>query len=576
MLTPQRRAQMDAALGKTSTLTPQKRAQMDAVLGRKKTIGGFVGKFAGNVVKSGAKLVGDVFGAAVNAFNPDLEKNTVANIAKLSTGIVQKLDPTEGNKIAARVPGIGLVQKYAGDQEQVANNAIDFYKQRYSPQNIGNTIYNDPIGVAADVATIASGVGGALRGGGAVASKLGSVSNAGKLTRAGQTMSKIGQTIDPIMIAGRGVGKVTGAIGSKTKPFLLNRSNKMVTAGLGNPATQAKLEKITGRTVPQFIDEYNLYDRSPQTLDDVTKSIGEAFDTRATATNKSLRTGEIIKAFDDEIAKLSQGTGGVIADATAQKIAELQRRRQMFLDSIVQAQSSPIELPMSQVTDFRRRVIDPDVPKSEYGLNPKDAGKAGGVKSARDIFKLESQKIDPELKKLGKDYQMAKGLQPIFDASAARASNRQLLNFTKLGSAGLGGFFGGIPGAITGYASERIVNSPQFIKFGSKALKKLAGTNPQSRSASKLSKTQKLTQPQLVRLQSLLNPTATNAIYQVGRAGRMTNQGMPEIPQELQAYLPYVPQEQYIPKSDLLDKIAEKQGLNVEEMRKKRLNFQRK
>ena len=639
-----------------------------------------IGGFAKNVVTSGARLLGDTASAALNVFNPNMQKNTVANIARLTTGAAQLADPTRGNQIVSAIPGLGAVQSKAGNQERQAKAVGQFYKDRYGGiDNITNTLYNDPVGVVADAATVATGVGGALRGGGAVATKIGLAGKSNTLTKAGRTASNIGRTVDPIMVAGKGVGAVKTAglkFGGRTKPMLASRADQMVTRGIGNPAQQAKLEKLTGRKVADFIDEYDLYDRSPDSIQSATKKIGADFDTRASSTTRNVEVGKVVRAFDDEIAKLSEGAGGQLADATRQKIAELQRRKQMYLDSIVKNDrqlfsrttqanrtdplsslkqearnksqlaagfnsiddiplskeakkmsfkdfnkeygfyfegdtsqnyfngsarefynqsttpkvepisspsrtflqsrnlSSPLQVPMKQVTDFRRRVIDPDVPMSEFGLNPKEVGKAGGTKTSRDIFKRELQKLDPELKKLGMDYRMAKGLEPIYEASAARAANRQLLNFTKLGSAGIGGILGGVPGAVGGFAAERIINSPAFIKAGSKALRALS--SPQSQSASKLTKAQRSLQRQLGNLQSYANPTTFNAVYQTGRVGRMADpleqELLQEFPPELQTYIQELPQEE---KSDLLDNIARAQGLDVEEMRKKRLNFRR-
>jgi len=987
-----------------------------------KTLGGF----AGNVLKSGGRLIGDTVGAVANIFNPNMEKNTLANIAKLTTGAVQLIDPTQGNKIVSKIPGFSHVQRLAGDQEQTARNVGQFYKDRYGGwENIKNTLYNDPVGALADVASVATGAGGALRGGASVASKIGSVSKAGKVAQVGKVASNIGRTIDPIMIVGKGIGAVGGKISSKVKPALFSRADDMITAGIGNTTQQAKAAQKYGRSVASFIDEYNLYDRSPETAGQVVKDIGERFDTLAMSTNKNIQVNQIIKAFDDEIAKLSKGTGGVIADATAQKIAELQRRRQMFLDSIVQkkqidvpisqtsakpptdplmagglknvnpeltddslkvlrgeaetyknsvrealkvekhnaslasriwtyiqalktnphkwtqeifdnrmrefgtknveelqnimdqlnkkvtpkvpqsiskllqaeklstkdslvlirkaikdkaiaiadelgvldksqtgmawgnpiydyripkpiveyvqkitnppvdydkkvanklalqqmaakesldkekvlnalysvnkrakeirdnqakfaktmfrnedtdryftgssslghsilkrqktrgnrlyqlkdevirkmaeiegikpkgyhlmgdenkydlweiggyrfhtpnatstnplgeitgmidatrkrsipprraelilkeylsqsqpkpltdplealkveadkllskpemnkselkryndigeelqlreiidktkkniieakkmgkskyvneattylnkkqqqltslynqakaevptdgvikpqlnfsrveSQSSPLNIPMKQATEFRRRVIDPDVPPSMYGLNPKDAGKAGGVKEARNIFRSESIKVAPELEKLGLDYGMAKELEKILTNSQFRKNNRQLFNFTKMGGGGLGGLAAGAPGVIAGFALEQIVNNPVFIKLASKGLKQALNAKlPQNRVTNAIRKT-------------------AGSLYQVGRFGRLIgNQTQPKsastqtLPNlQLENFQTY---QNYTPQSNLLDKIAEKQGLDVEEMRKKRLNFYRK
>lgn len=547
-----------------------------------------VGGFAKNVVTSGVKLLGDTASAALNVFNPNMQKNTVANIARLTTGAAQLADPTRGNQIVSAIPGLGAVQDRAGNQEGQAKAVGQFYKDRYGGiDNIANTIYNDPVGVVADAATVATGIGGALRGGGAAATKLGLAGKSNTLTRAGRTASNIGRTIDPLMVAGKGVSRVGGAVASKVRPTLFNRADRMVTAGIGTPDKQYALQQKAGRSVSSFIDEYDLYDRSSEKAAQVVNDIGEQFDTSAMNANKSMSVGQIIKAFDDEIAKLSEGSGGQIADATQQKINELQRLRQKYLDSIVQsnetdifkrkyttagtrknptkkvqATSSPINVPLKRVTEFRKNVIDPDIPKSEFGLNPRDTGKAGGTKTARNIFRRESIKVAPELEKLGLDYGMAKELQKILEKSEIRQANRQPFNIHKLGGSLAGGVVAGAPGVIGGFLIEQIVNHPYFIKHASKGLKKALEIQlPQNR-------------------YTQAGAGLAGGLYQTGRIGRMANVNQTQpisasTQTQLMPQSQILPYDNYTPQSDLLDNIARAQGLDVEEMRKKRLNFRR-
>jgi len=619
----------------TSSFTPK------SFVPDKKTAGGFIG----NVIKSGGKLIGDTATGIANVFNPNMEKNTIANIDRLAQGAMQKLDPTEGNKIANTFNKVNkasmamfaapvLLTKQGRSffnptnqsYEPVVNAVGDFYKQRYGDvQNVANTAYNDPVGMAADAAMLAMGIGGALKGGAALAGN-------SELARAGETASRIGMAADPIMATTKAAGSAGSKLFSRIKPALSNRAESMVTAGIGNPVAQAKAAEKANRSVSSFIKEYNLFDRSPETAKQIVKAIGEKFDAAAMQSGKKMSTGQIVKAFDDKIAELSRGTGGVIADNTKQMIAELERRKQMFLDSVVKKEqqlfsrptsqadpisslqaeakkyksaeefvqkvmnesnigqqgklqeipinkisgtdypeldsalksgkklsidevtniikptddykvgqqvkypievranndgtyslsagnhrlaqklingessvfasvqnvpgastksqltdiynqattpktqsitslSSPLDVGLDTVTDFRRRVIDPDVPKTEFGLSPKETGTAGGVKGSRDILRSESIKVAPELEKLGLDYGMAKELEKILKSSEARKYNRQLFNFTKLGGAGVGGLISGAPGVIAGFTLEQIVNSPWFIANASDGLK---------------------------------------------------------------------------------------------------------
>ena len=411
-----------------------------------------LGGFAENIVKSGGKLIGDTVGAVANVFNPDMERNTVANLGKLAVGTAQYFDPTQA-----------LGTQFEDKARAVGN----FYKDRYGGiDKIGETLYNDPVGVLADVAGVATGAGGIVKGGATLAGKAGMVSKASRLANVGNKLTSFGSRVDPIIGASKGVGKVF----SKAKPVLTQRADDIITAGLGNPRAQANAAQKANRSVTSFIDEYNLYDRSSETAKQARKTIGAKFDEVAMNPDVKLQVSRIVKGFDDEIAKLQDGSNGVLADATIQELKELQRRKQMFLDSVT-TDSTPLEIGLDEATTFRRNVIDPDVPKSEFGLNPKDAGKAGGVKASRDIFRKVSMEASPELQKLGLDYGMAKELEKIIQSSEFRKNNRQVINFSKLGSAGVGGIVAGAPGVIGGFALEQVVNNPYFIKYASKGLK---------------------------------------------------------------------------------------------------------
>lgn len=515
----------------------------------KKTLGGF----AGNVLKSGGKLIGDTVGAVANIFNPNMEQNTVANLGKLAVGTAQYLDPT---------------QKLGTQFEDRAKAVGNFYKDRYGGlDKIKNTLYNDPVGAVADVAAVATGVGGAVRGGVSAGSKLGLVSKTGNLAKAGKVMTNVGRQADPLIMAGKGAKVAGGKLFSRVKPAVIARADDMVTAGIGNPVRQANASQKAGRSVASFIDEYDLYDRSPETAGRVKSDILAKYDDLALRSGKSVQTGQLIKAFNDEIEKLQKGVGGVVSDANQAKIVELMRRRDQLLQAgggaVVDGQlvSSPLSIGVDTLTNFRRNVIDPDVPQSMFNLDARGSGTAQGAKQSRNIIKAGIDSTDPQLAKLGLDYGMAKELEKILTSAEARGKNRQLFNFTKLGGAGVGGLVSGAPGVIFGFTVEQIVNNPNFIKYASKGLKRAMNAQL-PKNAGKVG----------------------SGVYQTGRAGRTltSSQMLPKStstqtqpPLQLNQRLEN-PYSEYTPQSDLFDKIAEKQGLDVEEMRKKRLNFQRK
>jgi hypothetical protein len=66
---------------------------------------------------------------------------------------------------------------------------------------------------------------------------------------------------------------------------------------------------------------------------------------------------------------------------------------------------------------------------------------------------------------------MAKGVEKIFKQAEARANNRQPINFTKFGGAGVGALIAGAPGSVGAFVGEQIVNSPAGVQAVSKGFK---------------------------------------------------------------------------------------------------------
>jgi hypothetical protein len=416
---------------------------------RPKSIAGF----AGNVLKSGVRAVGDLGGAVINTVNPNMEKNTVANLLRLGDGILSLVMP--GEQI----------------NEKNAKAVGKFYMDRYgSLDNAFNTLYNDPVGLALDVSTVISGAGGALKG-------AGTLSKISGLTKVGNAFSKAAAFTDPFSMMGKGIGKVSSGSGKKIALGLDRAGENIVTRGIGNPAAQAKAAQKAGRSVSSFIDEYNLYDRSPETAGAVKRGIMDNYDNLALNSGKQVQMGQLITYFNNEIAKLQSGVSGVVSDANQAKIAELMRRRDQLLQAAGgkvangELLSSPLQVGADTLTNFRRNVIDPDVPQSMFNLDARGSGAAQGVKQARDIVKSGIDSTDPRLAKLGSDYGMAKSVEKILTQADARGQNRQIFNFTKLGGAGLGGIVAGAPAAVGGFVAEQVVNSPRFIKGASKTMR---------------------------------------------------------------------------------------------------------
>lgn len=154
-----------------------------------------VGGFLGNVLSSGANLVGGVAHAVAHPIET-LSGITNLGAGALETGIAKGAD-------ALGIPSNNIVSP----EMKQFDSTVDFYKNRYGGvQNIKDTLYKDPVGAAADASVL-------LGGAGAVLGKVGEVGELSELSRVGSAISKAGELADPLKAIGRGVGAVKSSIG---------------------------------------------------------------------------------------------------------------------------------------------------------------------------------------------------------------------------------------------------------------------------------------------------------------------------------------------------------------------------
>lgn len=172
---------------------------------KQKSLGGFVS----NLISSGGKLLGGIGHAVANPYET---VSGIANIGAgaLETGIMKGAD-------ALGVPHNNLPP--TPEMEQF-KGVVDFYKQRYGGiENVKDTLYEDPVGAVADASVLLGGAGAAI-------GKVGTVAEISGLARTGSAISKAGSLVDPLKVAGRGLGaiksgasKTTTAMGDALTPL---------------------------------------------------------------------------------------------------------------------------------------------------------------------------------------------------------------------------------------------------------------------------------------------------------------------------------------------------------------------
>ncbi len=407
---------------------------------QKKSIGGF----ASNVVKSGARTAGDLMGAVVNTFNPNVEKNTGANLLKLGAGVAQYLDPTQL-----------LGTQYEDNARAVGN----FYKDRYgSLDKIGNTLYNDPVGAALDVAGVASGVGGALRG-------AGTVSKVAGLTRAGNAFTKAASFTDPFSLMAKGAGKATGIAYKRVGNFgksLEKFGDEYVLQGSGNPKLTKKIVsqiKSSNKTPLQFYQENPaLFSRDSASAGELASDLGQQYGSAVRAIpGQSIRVSDLMNAYDSAIRRLEKQVMNSADDVAASQLSTLKARRET-VGGVLGGTEYVNPEQLHQIA----MAVDKRIPSSKFMQTQAElAGQpVGAFMRERDILRGTMRQNSPGLREIGKKESILKNIEKLYGDAEGRSSARQPINFTKMGAATVGAVAKGLPGAVGGFIAEELIRSP--------------------------------------------------------------------------------------------------------------------
>lgn len=194
-----------------------------------RTVGQYLGETAGNIIPSGAAMLGGMYEAVTNPVQTAKGLGLAAyggarNVAEatLPTGAFDVIKSVENPEIAKQAVA-------------VANAIGGVYKERYGSVNqILDTIRTDPVGAASDLSIIFSGGAGAT-------TKLGTISN---------VLAKTGRVLDPIgALAGKvvetGTRATAGLINNLATSATTRTLNEMA-AGYGPELVQA------ARTAPRY------------------------------------------------------------------------------------------------------------------------------------------------------------------------------------------------------------------------------------------------------------------------------------------------------------------------------------
>jgi hypothetical protein len=255
----------------------------------------------GNIVRSAGQFVGQL-GDVVKGMVYDDKGNLISlehPLGATPTGMLNLAMGT-ANKM---LPGRGPMEEYP---EAVAAH----FAKRYSPENIGATAYQDPVGTAADLSMIAGAGSLATRGASTLAEMANLPRIAGAAARTGDVLNTVSAVTDPIRV-GFNVASVPLR---STKIPIISRANPenlyqsalkprpgsysrpevqaMVGTGLkeGIPVSEGGWNKLWG-----LIDDLN---QKVQDRVDVASKAGVTVDPEAVAK----RTSQLEPTFREQVA----------------------------------------------------------------------------------------------------------------------------------------------------------------------------------------------------------------------------------------------------------------------------------
>ena len=430
-----------------------------------KSVGGFIKNLGASAVNNAVGMVGGIAGMV----NPDTDKNTLYNMGRLAYGGLQKLDRTKDKVIAKGIASstplkyVEMVDTAKGrstDYQPQAEAVGKFYANRYGGiDQAYDSLYNDPVGVALDVSTLA--------GGGAGLAKLGG------LGETANVLGKVARVTDPVNVFGK-VGSMATSrlpklnIGQK----LADLAETMPTRGMGNPSLLGEARGMSPIPMNELFEKYNLWGRTPEDFASGISKANSALEDLsqgAEAVGTKINKTDILQRIDKQINEVAKEAR--YSDAAKITLDELIARR-----SNLQRNLKPQVKP-STVTKIKG-LIQKDVPDSQFGLPTSETAKAKGAKTAYKQLLESLEKKIPGTKGLGREESALYKLKEIAESAKDRTMGAQPLKLKGLMTAGGGLAVGGIPGAIGGYLLNEAVQSPTFLKYLTKGLEGASKVKP--------------------------------------------------------------------------------------------------
>jgi len=404
-------------------------------------------KAIGNIPMSGANLVKNVATAVLNPVD------TATNVKDILVGVGEKI---------GRKAGLGDENVILPEEEKF-NQVIDFFKNRYgNTEKLKETAIEDPVGFAADLATIFSG-------GGALATKAGQVSNIAKVSELGKAGTVAGSILEPTSLLTKGIvgtaktikNSTIGKIVSDVSPTSYKVQQGQVVKALElTPGDLSTIAKKTGNDVTKFIVDNDLVKNSPE-------EIAHALNDKRKLSMAEVR-GEIAKVparySVDEIPSVKKGLDVILKgldevpglEAEATKVRNLANKKILSLSDVQNAK----EL-IDEHSNIYTKIGDTKTTAQSKGLD----------NIRKDLRSFIEKEVDVntdgmvDIRKLNNDVATTYALEDAINTRATKGMSRQHISAFDLilGTTGTA-TFGPLAGAGI-VVAKKLAESPSFRLF---------------------------------------------------------------------------------------------------------------
>jgi hypothetical protein len=440
-------------------------------------------KALGNLPSSTYQLGKNIVTAVVNPIETGksivkLVKGTGAKIGEKlleGTDIGQSImEKANASRIARGLPELkkdeaGRFQVEETPELQTINNVGKFITDRYgSLDKFKETAIEDPAGVLADLATIVSG-------GGALVTKVGTVSKISEVANVGSQISKVGQVLEPVTAITKTLGKAKDIV-TKTKvgqviqeavPTITEiKRNQVVKALDLTPGDLSNIKKATGNDVTDFIVSKNLIKDTPEAVVDSLNDVRK--------TTKDLRNSEIKKVTNvytpEQIPGVIKGLDAILKgvdevpglEKVAGEIRTLMNKAQFSLEDVQRAKD---------LLDDNSAIY------SKIG-DVKSGATARGLDNIRkEIRKFIEDEVNTstqgatDISKLNNDIQTSYAIEDAINTRATRNLTRDKIGGLSSLILGVGGASVFNPAVGIGlYIGKKLIDTPSFRLGFTKAL----------------------------------------------------------------------------------------------------------